>query len=312
MAISGVVFTGQGSQFIGMGQDFFNSYPESRDVYSRASEALGFDMPQLCFSPNELLDQTEFTQPAILTTEIAIFEALRSRHGFTPTYFAGHSLGEYAALVAAGVLPFEDALKIVKRRGYLMQCAVADGKGAMAALIADDLSISSIQPILDESGADVANVNSKDQIVVSGLKAAITMACERLASLYPEMRIVPLKVSAPFHSRYIANSKYRFERYLRSFQEKIDRRNVAHVLSNYRGGFHTGHQLISNLVRQFSAPVRWMENMQSMTTRTREILEIGPQRVLGKFFSSIGVEVKAITDGRSLERCFGSISAYAA
>lgn len=311
MSVVGVVFPGQGSQRFGMGKDFFDAYAESRDVFQRASETLGFDMPTLCFSENDLLDRTQFTQPAILTLEIAMFEVLKKHCNFAPSFFAGHSLGEYTALVAAGVLRLEDALLITRKRGFLMQCAVAQGCGAMAALVRDDIANVDLQPILDETGASVANYNSKDQIVLSGLKEAINAASEKFAEQFPDMRVVPLNVSAPFHSRHIESVEPQFEEYLKSFLSNIQLTYAARVLSNYTGDFHTPQGLIPALVRQISSPVRWIENMQTLFDLTGDLYEVGPQRVLSKFFSSLGATVKSIYDLRSLGRVFEDRKAYA-
>ncbi|MBN8548201.1 MAG: ACP S-malonyltransferase, partial [Deltaproteobacteria bacterium] len=310
MSACGVVFPGQGSQVTGMGQDFFQSYAESREIFARASEAIDIDMTRLCFSTNELLDRTEYTQPAILTAEMAMYAALRNHYSIDGAFFGGHSLGEYTALVAADVLRFEDALKIVKKRGFLMQCAVREGRGAMAAIILEDLAAVDFETAIAESGAEVANFNSKDQIVISGMTESVSEACEKLSSLYPEIRIVPLAVSAPFHSSHMRSIRRSFQKYLQPFQRNIDRTNIHRVLSNYTGTFHSVLSLIPSLVKQVAAPVRWVENMHAIAAEADEIYEIGPQRVLSRFFSSIGIQVKAVTDGRSVERVFGGAHAH--
>lgn len=289
---------------IGMGQNFFQRFTESSEIFLRASEALEIDMARLCFTANDLLNQTEYTQPAILTVEIAILAALQERCGLVPTYFAGHSLGEYAALVAADVLRFEDALKLVKRRGFLMQCAVADGKGAMAAIILDGIAEIDVEVLIENSGAEIANFNSRDQIVISGMKQDVTLACEELTRRWTDVRIVPLTVSAPFHSRHMESCESTFRDYLETFQGSIDYSNVDRVLSNYSGCFHTTPGLIPSLVTQISAPVRWLDNMRNLSLKTDTIFEVGPQRVLSKFFPSIGATCKAVVDARSLERNF--------
>lgn len=305
MNMSAVAFTGQGSQVCGMGQDFFHAYPESREVFERASNAIQVDIARLCFSPNDLLDRTEYTQPAILTMEMAAFAALRKSYGFDPLYFAGHSLGEYSALTAAGVLRLEDAVKIVKKRGYLMQCSTMQGRAAMAAVILENLASLDVASMVAGSGAEIANFNSKDQVVISGMKEAVSAACEAFSMRYPDARIVPLNVSAPFHSRHMQAIKPTFRKFLATFNHAIDRTKVSRVLSNYTGSFHSASTVLNSLVRQISAPVRWLENMHLLDASGAAIYEIGPQRVLAKFFSSIGVDCKAIVDARSLERHMG-------
>ena len=194
---SAVVFPGQGAQRVGMAKDFVAAYPESAAVFAAASAATGLDMAELCFTENEQLNQTEFTQPAILTAEIAMFAALKAHYGFAPRVFAGHSLGEYTALVAAGVVPLEAAVQIVRKRGALMQQAVPLGVGAMAALISDDLATFDYQAVVKETGAEIANFNSAKQVVISGPKAAVEEASRVLKEKFPTLTVIPLNVSAP-------------------------------------------------------------------------------------------------------------------
>lgn len=307
----GVVFPGQGSQRTGMGEDFVTRYQEAREIFARASKAIDVDMEQLCFTADERLNQTEFTQPSILTMEIAALTVLQRHFDFAPHFFAGHSLGEYTALVAAGVLQFADALKIVRKRGALMQSAVPLGKGAMAALILENIMTLGVEGIVTEAGAEVANFNSNDQIVITGAKEGVAAACQALSEKIPQMRIVQLNVSAPFHSSLMKPAQEDFKAYLMSFAGNIDGTNAAKVLSNYTGTFHSADKLIPALVEQMAGPVRWLHNMQQMAASANSIYEVGPQRVLSKFFSTIGVQVKTITDERTLERTMRSTVANA-
>lgn len=304
-----VVFPGQGSQRAGMGQDFFQNYSESREVFERASEAVGIDLVELCFSENELLNLTEYTQPAILTTEIAILEALKKRHGFNPCYFAGHSLGEYTALVAAEVLTLEDAVKIVRERGARMQSAVAQGHGAMTALIDEQIPYPEIADVCAKTGCEIANLNSKEQAVISGAREAVRQATELLVSAFATLRAVPLNVSAPFHSRLMESIEGGFAEFLSSFSARMNGARASRVLSNYTGQFHAPKELLGSLVKQLSRPVRWIENMQAVVQHVPHICEVGPQRVLAKFFSSIGVAVSSISDLRSLNKHLGGARA---
>ncbi|MBZ0231123.1 MAG: ACP S-malonyltransferase, partial [Deltaproteobacteria bacterium] len=195
-----IVFPGQGAQRAGMARDFFDASRHARDVFAEASEATSLDLAALCFGDDPRLDLTEYTQPAIVTAELAMLRALEAELGLRGMYFGGHSLGEYAALCAAGALPLADAVRLTRRRGALMQAAVPAGAGAMVAVIAEGIA----DRDLDELGADVdlANRNAPDQIVLSGPADAILRASVQLAAILAgvEHRIVPLNVSAPFHS----------------------------------------------------------------------------------------------------------------
>jgi len=298
------VFTGQGSQRPGMAQDFYENYDVAKKIFHEASEAINQDLPALCFEENERLDLTEYTQPAIVTTEIAIYSVIAEKYGFAPQYFAGHSLGEYAALVAAGVIPFSDAIKIVKERGRLMQEAVPEGVGAMAALIADDLEATDYLNITQEAGAEVANYNSSGQVVISGKKETVAEALEVLGKQYPEMRLIPLAVSAPFHSSLMAVIEPKFRNFLDGFTGNFNTEKVEQVLSNFSGGFHTAESLVDNLIQQLSGSVRWTQNMQVLKDTGASIYEIGPNKVLAKFFTTIDVTVPAIINERSAKKAF--------
>jgi [acyl-carrier-protein] S-malonyltransferase/trans-AT polyketide synthase/acyltransferase/oxidoreductase domain-containing protein len=197
-----VVFTGQGAQKTGMARDFVEAFPLAAAVFDEASEALDLDLRALCFEPDERLNLTAFTQPAILTAEVAMFAVAHTEWGYRPALFGGHSLGEYAALVAAGVLPLAEAVRLVAARGRLMQEAVPVGVGAMAALIGENLDLNAITAELADLVVDVANHNSPDQVVLSGDSADIDLAITRLSG--PGRRGKKLVVSAPFHSRLMA------------------------------------------------------------------------------------------------------------
>ena len=187
-----------------MGRDFYDAIPESRCAYEEAADVLGFDVADLCFGEDERLNLTEYTQPCLLTTEIAMLRGLAVRYGFRPSCFGGHSLGEWTALVAAGALPFAEALRLVRERGRLMQGAVPPGVGAMTAVIAEGLDPEVIGKLLGDLAVDVANINSSRQIVLSGEAGAVATAESRLGEALadlPSLRFVRLNVSAPFHSR---------------------------------------------------------------------------------------------------------------
>lgn len=284
------MFPGQGSQKPGMGKDFHDQFAVAREAYAEASDALGLDVARLCFEEDPRLDLTEFTQPAILTTEIAMVRALERELGLRGTLFGGHSLGEYTALCAAGVLPLATAVRLVRRRGALMQAAVPAGQGAMAAVIAEGVADRDLSGL----GVDVANFNASNQVVLSGEAGAVERAVAELpARLGEGSRVVPLNVSAPFHSRLMAVIEPEFRRELEAAD--LDAAKAVQVTSNFTGGFHapTREAVIDALVRQISGSVRWMHNMKALD-RAGAVFEVGPSRILKGFFKTAGRDIPAI------------------
>ncbi len=304
-----VVFPGQGTQRHGMGKDFFEAAAASRQAFEEASDVLGWDVGDLCFGSNERLHLTEFAQPCILATEIAMFRGIQSLYGFAPRYFGGHSLGEYTALVAADAMSFADALKTVHIRGKLMQQASPPGAGAMAAVISQNLNESLIAGSLAGLPLDVANINSADQVVISGRIDAMEKAEKRLQAAAggdPAFRFVPLNVSAPFHSRFMTGIKEAFREALHSVSERLNPEKARLVTSNVTGRFHKGIRsgIIDDLVAQISQSVRWRENMQALAGRAATIYEIGPNRPLRNFFTSMGVSCQSVTSLSAAGRVF--------
>ena len=302
------VFPGQGSQRPGMGRDFFDQMPESRRTFEEAADALGWDVAAVCFSEDARLDLTEYTQPCLVTTEIAMLRGLASRYGFAPSLFGGHSLGEFTALVAAGALPFAACLPIVQTRGRLMQQAVPAGAGAMTAVIADELTPEAIGSLIGGLTVDIANINSSRQVVLSGEAGAIGQAEERLrVSLNaPSLRFVRLNVSAPFHSRLLEQIGDPFRECLRERAAALDPVRARSVVSNYRGGYHSGsrEEILETLARQISNTVQWKENMRSLASRAATVWEIGPGRPLRDFFRTIGVPCISLTTVAAAEKAF--------
>jgi [acyl-carrier-protein] S-malonyltransferase len=304
-----VVFPGQGSQRPGMGKDFYEQIPVCRGTYEEASDTLGWDVSSLCFGEDERLNLTEYTQPCIVTTEIAMLRGLAERYGFAPKFFGGHSLGEFTALVAAGVMPLDETLKIVQTRGQLMQEAVPVGVGGMAAVISEDIDTNVFKQLLEDLPVDVANINSAHQVVISGEAAALPEAEKRLAQILPAekpFRFIHLNISAPFHSRFMKLIENRFADTLKRVGKDLRPQNAPKVTSNFTGSFHVDDvsEIRGNLVNQISNTVHWRENMQGLAAKAGEIYEVGPGRPLREFFKTIGVTCQSITGLASAEKGF--------
>jgi [acyl-carrier-protein] S-malonyltransferase len=304
-----VVFPGQGSQRPGMGKDFYEQIPVCRKTYEEAADALSWDVSAMCFGEDEKLNLTEYTQPCIVTTEIAMLRGLSKRYGFASEYFGGHSLGEFTALVAAGVMPLAETLKIVQTRGKLMQDAVPLGVGGMAAIISEDIDIDALKKLMKDLPADVANINSANQVVVSGELSALPEIEKRLAQTLPSekpFRFIHLNVSAPFHSRLMKSIENRFADTLEKFGKNLNPQNASKVTSNFTGSFHSDDisGIREKLVNQISNTVQWRGNMQSLAAKAAEIYEIGPARPLREFFKTIGVTCQSITGLAAAKKSF--------
>lgn len=307
--ILAAVFPGQGAQRPGMGKDYYDELAVSRQTYEEASDALGWNVAALCFDEDERLNLTEFTQPCLLVTEIAALRGLHARYGFHADLFGGHSLGEFTALTAAGVLPLDDAVRIVNIRGQLMQQAVPVGQGGMAAVISSDLDLEMLRQTLSDMPLDVANANSANQVVISGSLDALPEAERRLRALFsdaPGFRFVALNVSAPFHSRFMQPIAARFTDTLQEYGTKLIAAPAVQVTANFTGQFHTDvpETIMSNLVAQLSSTVRWVDNMKCLAGRTNMIYEIGPSRPLRDFFKTVGISCASITNLTTAERTF--------
>jgi len=276
------IFPGQGSQAPGMGRGLAESFPAARAVFEEADEALGFRLSELCFGgPAEELQLTENTQPAILTVSVAALRAMESEGFPRPDFVAGHSLGEYSALVAAGALSLGDAVRVVRRRGRYMQEAVPVGEGAMAAVLGADLE--AVRAACDEARregevCDPANINSPGQIVIAGSAAAVERAIPLLKARGAK-RAVPLKVSAPFHSALMLPAQERLAADLAGVEFKDPR--VPLVTNVDARVVRTAGEARESLVRQVSRPVRWRESVELLASEGAEtFVEVGPGKVL--------------------------------
>lgn len=303
------VFPGQGSQRQGMGKDFFDAIAVCRQTYEEAADALGLDVAAICFQDDPRLNLTEYTQPCIVTTEVAMLRGLAERFNFKADYFGGHSLGEFTALVAAGVMPFAETVQIVRRRGQLMQEAVPVGVGSMAAVISEGMDIDGLKKVLADLPLDIANINSANQVVISGEATALPEAenrCKELFAAPRTHRFVQLNVSAPFHSRFMKKIEEPFAQTLKNFSKSFNAQNASRVTSNYRGTFHAESidAVISNLVNQLSNSVLWRDNMQALAVRAASVYEIGPGRPLRDFLKTVGVACESIIGLSAAEKIF--------
>lgn len=302
------VFPGQGSQHVGMGRDIYERYDEAKRVFERASEVLGYDVASLCFNgPDEELNSTVRTQPCILTVSIAIYRVLIDK-GLKPSLTAGHSLGEYSALVASGVLDLDKALILTEKRGQFMQEAVPEGMGLMAAILGlkrkevDEICLSV------RSGYVVpANYNCPGQIVIAGEKKAVEEAIS-LAKEAGAKRAVPLSVSVPSHCALMAEASERLAELLKD----IDFHSPSvPVVNNADALFLTNIESIkSSLVRQLSSPLLWEDSIKAIIDSGIEtFIEVGPGKVLSGLIRRIDPEVTVLNveDNTSLEKTLSSL-----
>lgn len=282
------LFPGQGSQCVGMGADFYETSKEAREVYDMASGLIGIDLKKLCFEENEHLDQTEFTQIALLTTALAMEQAVRAC-GLAPEVTAGLSLGEYNAIVSAGGMEIADAMKVVRRRGILMQEACPAGEGAMAAVLG--MEAAKIEEILSGiSGAYIANYNCPGQIVITGYENAVSEASEQLKAAGAK-RVLPLNVSGPFHSPMMEPASQGLTEALEGvgFMEL----RIPYV-TNVTGQYVRDIALTRGLlIQQVASSVRWQQSVEAMIADGVDtFVEIGPGRTLTGFLRKINRDVK--------------------
>lgn len=305
------IFPGQGSQYPGMGRELAERFPEAQEIFDRADKALDFPLSKLCFEgPAEELALTANTQPAILTVSVAAAVVLREK-GVSPDYVAGHSLGEYSALVVAGSLRLEDAVRLVRKRGQYMQEAVPVGAGTMAAVLG--LEAARLEEVCREAAqgevVSPANLNSPGQVVISGTASAVARAVE-LAKARGAKRAVMLNVSAPFHCALMAPAEEKLSADLDAIEvadplcplvNNVDARMVA-----------TGREVRDGLKRQVTRPVRWEESMRVLRAEGAELfVEVGPGKVLSGLLRQIDREAVClrVEDAASLEELVAHVGA---
>lgn len=283
MSKTAFLFPGQGVQKCGMGKDFYENSSQAANLFEKASEALGLDMKALCFEENARLDQTEYTQAALVTTYLAMCRELESR-GVKPDITAGLSLGEYAAIAAAGAMSDLDAIRLVRKRGMLMQNTVPAGEGAMCAILA--LDEKKIEEILSEiPDVTIANYNCPGQIVITGKTAAVEMAAVRLKEAGAR-RTLMLNVSGPFHSPMLEPAGAALRQELE--QVTFQRLQIPYVTNVNACEITDASEITELLVRQMYSPVRWMQSMEYMLkSGVDTFVEIGPGKTLEGFLKKI-------------------------
>ncbi|MEK8213531.1 MULTISPECIES: ACP S-malonyltransferase [unclassified Paenibacillus] len=289
------VFPGQGAQAVGMGKDVYDALPDSRAVFEKGDEVLGFPLSKLVFEgPDSELKQTVNTQPALVTTSVAYLEAL-NKHGLKPDYVAGHSLGEYSALVASGVLSYEDAVSLVRLRGRFMEEAVPGGQGAMAAVLgAEREALAELCNNISAEGnpVELANVNCPGQIVVSGSLEGVNAVVQRVKEAGGK-RAIPLEVSGPFHSSLMKEAAERLAAELKGVNFNAP---SVPVIANVTASPVTDPEEIRRLlVRQVFSPVLWQDSIEWLIAAGVDtFVEIGSGSVLAGLIRKIDKNVKVI------------------
>lgn len=304
------IFPGQGSQSVGMGRDLFDNFAASREVFEEANDALGFSLSEMCFSGDEAdLQLTANTQPAILTTSVAAFRAMEAEGFPMPDFVAGHSLGEYSALVAANALSFSDAVKTVRKRGTYMQEAVPVGVGAMAAILGLDLQ--TVEECCREAAqseiCSPANINSPAQIVIAGNESAVDRAIEILKAKGAK-RAIKLNVSAPFHCDLMLPAQEKLEKDLAEISYNDLRFPIIENVSAEEN--RSGERVKTALTEQVSKPVRWSQSVELLINNGVEtFIEVGAGKVLAGLVRQIdrGVRCLNVSDKESLKNSLESL-----
>ena len=280
------VYSGQGAQYFGMGQELYEKYPVVREVFDQASVFLDLDMAKLCFEENDFLHQTTYTQPAILTTSLAI-DALLKEKGIEPDVVAGLSLGEYSAFVKANVLSFKDAVRLVKKRGQYMTEAVPLGEGAMSAVMGlDRQTVEDTCAEASEIGVvSPANYNMPGQIAIGGIKEAVEKAGELLLERGAK-RVVPLQVSGPFHTQLLEPASIQLKEAITSVS--MNEPTLPIVSNTLAEVFQDKEQIKEMMVKQVMSPVYWEDSVKTMIDLGVDtFIEVGPGKTLSSFIKKI-------------------------
>ncbi len=283
---------------MGMGKDLYDSFPEAAKVFDRAEDVLGIGLSKLCFEgPEDALKATDISQPAIVTVSIAAFEVFRSRSNIVPSFAAGLSLGEYSALIAAGALTFDDGIRLIRKRGQLMEEASKKHPGKMAAVL--ELPLDKLKEICLQCGAEIANLNCPGQTVITGKAEAVSRAME-LCSQAGAKRVIPLEVSGGFHSSLMSEAAEGLKAVLDGVRIS---KPVFPVVSNYAAQPQCEPGLIrDNLVNQVKGSVRWEESMRLILAGgTTDFYEFGPGKVLKGLMRRIDSNARVVNMEKSAD-----------
>lgn len=304
------VYSGQGAQYSGMGQELYDNHEIVRTLFNEASAALNIDVAALCFEENELLNQTTYTQPAILTLSTAI-DALLKEKGIEPEVIAGLSLGEYSAFVKAGVLDFTEAVKLVKKRGQYMTEAVPLGEGAMSAVLGLDREtiMEACQEASDLGVVSPANYNMPGQIAIAGLKEAVDKAGEILLEKGAK-RVVPLQVSGPFHTALLQPAAEQLAEALK--EVTVNDPDLPVISNTTTKVFTTKEEILDTMVKQVMSPVYWEDGVRAMIDLGVDtFIEVGPGKTLSSFIKKIDKSVLTLNveNNKTLEKTLTKLAA---
>ena len=307
------IFSGQGSQYVGMGKELCDGFECAKEVFTQADEALNLSISEICFEDSRgLINQTEYTQPAVLTTSIAALKVLEEK-GIKADFMAGLSLGEYSACVGAGMMEFTDALKLVRKRGRFMSEAVPEGEGSMYAIMGLDRAIveNACSEVMSEKGyVAPANYNAPGQIVIAGKAAAVEDTAVMLKEAGAKMT-VKLNVSGPFHTKLLQPAAIKLEEELKRISIKESRTPV--VTNVYAKPYESVEEVIPTLVKQVMSPVEWENTLRYLYAEGVDtFIEIGPGKALSGFVKRTlkGVKILNVEDMKSLEKTLSALEEF--